>query len=550
MSEDSVSPPAWLAPLLQGPAALAMDARCIETHISWVVLAGAQVFKFKKPLALGFLDFSTLAQRKAACEDELRINRRTAPELYQAVVALLAPAQAPRLVPLHQLQPQDEVLEYGVQMQRFGDGLLLGEQLAAGQLQPSHLSRLAERVAQLHASAALAPQHSDWGSPALVRQQAQANLDALAALPLPDAERHTLRALQAWTEKEGQRLQSLMAARKAAGQVRECHGDLHLGNLVMLADGPQMFDAIEFSEALRFIDPMADVAFLCMDLEAQSRPDLGWHFLNGWLELTGDYAGLALLPWYGVYRALVRAMVAGLRWGQAATGDGPDRKEIGKGDASLQELQRYLALAHQLCQPRPRALWLAQGVSGSGKSYGSAPLVAERGMVRLRADVERKRLFGLAPTARSAGLVPQGIYGAGATERTYAQLLALAHSVLDAGFAVLVDATFLARHQRAPFMALAAEQQLPLAILAFDAPVPVLQERVQRRLQQGGDASEATLDVLAGQLARREPLDAEEQALAVHVDTAQPVDWAALLPPVGKVSAPASPATAAAAPSS
>ena len=546
MSEPTAPRPLWLSPLLQGPGALAVDARCIETHISWVVLAGQQVFKFKKPLSLGFLDFGTLAQRREACVQELRINRRTAPQLYEAVVALVGPAQVPRLVPLADLQPQDAVLEYGVQMQRFADGQLLADQLAAGALLASHLAMLAERVAQLHASAAGAPQDSDWGSAVLVRQQAQANLDALDALQLPDADRRTLHALRAWTQQEGERLLPLMAARKAAGQVRECHGDLHLGNLVLLADGPQLFDAIEFSEALRFIDPMADVAFLCMDLQARGRPDLGWHFLNGWLEITGDYAGLALLPWYLVYRALVRAMVAGLRWGQGGEG-GEARAQA---DASLQELQRYLALAGQLCQPRPRALWLAQGVSGSGKSHNSAPLVAARGMVRLRADVERKRLFGLAPTADSAARVPQGIYSADATERTYAQLLALAHTVLEAGFAVLVDATFLARHQRAPFRALAQAQQLPFAILAFDAPVPVLQQRVQQRLEQGGDASEATLQVLAAQLDRREPLDAQEQALTVHIDTTQPVDWETLMPPAHVVSAPANPATAAASPSS
>ncbi|WP_051603093.1 AAA family ATPase [Simplicispira psychrophila] len=542
MSDPITSYPLWLQSLLRGPTALAADARCIETHISWVVLAGERVFKFKKPLSLGFLDFGTLALRRHACEEELRINRRTAPQLYEAVVALVGPAQAPRLVPLVNVQPQDEVLEYGVQMQRFADGQLLAEQLAAGALQSSELSPLAERVAQLHASAAVAPPDSDWGSAALVRQQAQTNLDTLAALPLPETDRRTLQALQAWTQREGERLQPLLAARKAAGQVRECHGDLHLGNLVQLADGPQLFDAIEFSEALRFIDPMADVAFLCMDLQARGRPDLGWHFLNGWLEHSGDYAGLELLPWYLVYRALVRAMVAGLRCGQAGQGE--------QNDASLQALQRYLALAGQLCQPRPRALWLAQGVSGAGKSHHSAPLVAARGMVRLRADVERKRLFGLAPTAASAARVSQSIYDADTTVRTYAQLLALARTVLEAGFAVLVDATFLAYSQRAPFRALAAEKEVPFAILAFDAPVPVLQERVQRRLQRGGNASEATLEVLAAQLARREPLSTQEQALALCIDTTQPVNWAVLMPPAEVVSAPASPATTAASPSS
>ena len=564
--------PPWLCALLQGPCALAPDATCLETHISWVLLAGPQAVKFKKPLNLGFLDFGMLAQRRAACEEELRINQRTAPALYQAVVALVGPATAPRLVLLQEVQAGDAVLEYGVQMQRFGAGQLLAEQLAAGTLQVQHLDVLAGRVAALHASAAPAPPGSPWGTATLVRQQAQDNFTALAALPLPHADRQTLQALADWTQREGERLQPLMAARHAAGQVRECHGDLHLGNLVLLADGPQLFDAIEFSEALRFIDPIADVAFLCMDLQAQGRSDLGWHFLNAWLEHSGDHAGLALLPWYLVYRALVRAMVAGLRWGQGqataahnpawlaeketakaqqrepaqekeraqAREDGRQTAQAAPEAAALGELQRYLALAAQLCQPRPRWLWLAQGVSGAGKSHHTAPLVAARGVVRLRADVERKRLFGLAPAQASTGadtgqaaavVVAGGIYSAQAHARTQAALLARARQVLQAGFAVLVDATFLAQAQRAPFLALAQQLQVPLRILAFAAPEALLRERVQRRLQQGGDASEATLQVLQSQLARREPLTAQEEALAVRIDTTQPVDWAELLPP-------------------
>ncbi len=531
-AEPSLPRPRWLDALLHGPSALAPDASCLETHISWVLLAGPLAFKFKKPLNLGFLDFSTLAQRKAACVEELRINRRTAPDLYQAVVALLAPAEAPRLVPLQELRAGDAVLEYGVQMQRFGDGQLLAQQLATGTLQAQHLGTLAGRVAQLHASAAPALPNKPWGTAALVRQQAQDSFTALAALPLPLADRQTLQALADWTQCEGERLAPLMAARHAADQVRECHGDLHLGNLVMLPDGPQLFDAIEFSAALRFIDPIADVAFLCMDLQARGRSDLGWHFLNAWLEHSGDHAGLALLPWYLVYRALVRAMVAGLRWGQSA---GSGAGSEGQGAASLRELQRYLALAGRLRQPRARWLWLAHGVSGAGKSHHSAPLVAARGVVRLRADVERKRLFGLAPTQASTGAgqanaVAGGIYSAGANARTQAALLARARQVLEAGFPVLVDATFLARSQRAPFMALAQQLQVPCRILAFDAPEAVLRERVRQRLQHGGDASEATLQVLQAQLARREGLTAREEALTVHVDTTQPVDWAVLLP--------------------
>ena len=223
MPDTASNPPAWLAALLHGPAALDAAAQCIETHISWVVLAAGRAYKFKKPLNLGFLDFSTLAQRRAACLEELRINRRTAPGMYEAVVAVLGPAQAPRLVPLAQLEqsPQGaEVLDYGVQMQRFADDQLLARQLAAGTLTSAHLDALAQQVAQFHTAAAVAPAGSAWGSAALVRQQAQANFDTLATVPLPEADRATLADLQRWTQQEGQRLAPLMAQRQASGCVR------------------------------------------------------------------------------------------------------------------------------------------------------------------------------------------------------------------------------------------------------------------------------------------------------------------------------------------
>lgn len=522
MSPAICDQPAWLVALLHNPAALEDDAQCLQTHISWVLLAGSRAYKFKKPLSLGFLDFSTLAQRRAACLEELRINRRTAPGMYEAVVAVLGPVQEPRIVPLDALEQGAEVLDYGVQMQRFADDQLLARQLAAGTLTSAHLDALAQQVAHFHACACVAPAGSDWGSSMLVRQQAQVNFDSLASVPLPEADRARLADLQRWTQHEGQRLAPLLTQRQVNGFVRECHGDLHLGNLVLISGQPQLFDAIEFNQALRWIDTVADIAFLFMDLHAQGRPDLAWQFLNGWLEHSGDYAALALLPWYAVYRALVRAMVAGLRLAQA--GDEATRTD------SLAQVQRYLALAQQLCQPRARWLLLAHGVSGSGKSHHSARLAAERGVVRLRADVERKRLFGLAPTAASAGVVPGGIYTPDATQRTYDHLSVLAAQVLSAGYPVLVDATFLSHAHRAQFVALAVQQQVPCRILCFDAPLDVLRERVKRRLRKGDNASEATLAVLEAQLKCREPLDATEQALAIRVDTSHPVDWVALLP--------------------
>ena len=494
----------------------------IETHISWLLLAGDFVYKFKKPLQLDFLDFSTPALRRAACEEELRINRRTAPALYLGLVALSGAAGSLRLHPA-EAAPADA--EPAVRMRRFAQEALLSHLLEQQRLLPAHIDALAQQVAQFHASAAVALPQQGWGTARAVTAPVH---DCLAALQpqvaqwVPDLVLALAQVAQ-WCATQGAALEPVFAQRLQAGRVRECHGDLHLANLVLIDGQPQLFDAIEFNPALRWIDCVADIAFLAMDLEARGRADLAWRFLNAWLEHTGDYAGLPVLPYYRVYRALVRARVAGLRLAQA---QGEARA------ASLREVQRYLALAQRFVQPLAPELWLAHGFSGAGKSTQSQALIADRGVVRVRADVERKRLFGLAPQASSAA-VPGGIYTAEASRRTHEALAQAARWALDAGHTVLVDATFLNPAMRQRFMALARQAQVPCRILAFEAPLAVLRERVRRRQQTGGDASEASVQVLEAQWAAAQPLSPAEEAIAVHVDTTRPVDWNALLPPAG-----------------
>ena len=498
----------------------------IETHISWLLLAGDFVYKFKKPLKLDFLDFSTPALRRAACEEELRINRRTAPALYLGLVVLGGTATSLRLQPA-EAAPVDA--EPAVRMRRFAQEALLSHLLEQQRLLPGHIDALAQQVAQFHASAAVATPEQSWGTaPAVVApvQDCLAALQPLVARDLP-AMAPALHQVAQWCATQGAALAPVFQQRLQSGRVRECHGDLHLANLVLIDGQPQLFDAIEFNPALRWIDCVADIAFLAMDLEARGRADLAWRFLNAWLEHTGDYAGLQVLPYYRVYRALVRARVAGLRLAQMEGEGGGDEHA-----ASLRALQRYLALALHFIQPRAVELWLAHGFSGAGKSTHSQTLIAERGVVRVRADVERKRLFGLAPQASSAA-VPGGIYTAEASRRTHEALAQAARWALAAGHTVLVDATFLNPAMRQRFIALAAQAGVPCRILAFEAPLAVLRERVRSRQRAGGDASEASVQVLESQWAAAQPLSPSEEALTVHVDTTRPVDWDALLPPSG-----------------
>ena len=477
------------------------QAELIETHISWVLLTPAFAFKIKKPVRFSFVDFSTLDLRRHACDEELRLNRRLAPTIYLEVVEIRGTPAEP------QVDGPGPLLEVAVKMRRFADDALFSERLARGALAPQHLDRLAQRIAACHRDAPRAGAGTPYGSAAAI-EQAVARAYAAVETAAPQ--------LRAWLQAQSEALRPLWAARRDAGWVRECHGDLHLANTVLLGDDATAFDCIEFDPALRWIDVASDVAFLVMDLLAHRRRDLAFRFLNAWLEDSGDVGGLAVLRYYLVYRALVRAQVALLR--RAPAGSGPD----------------YLALACELATPGDPRLLITHGLPGSGKSFLSQQLLEGAGAVRIRSDVERKRLFGLAPLDASRS---QDIYGAAATQRTYATLRSLARSALQGGWPTIVDAAFLRRDERAQFRALADELAVPFTILDCQAPMALLRERVGAREQRRDDASEAGVAVLEQLSAQREPLGDAERAQAIRVDTRQALapatlaaDWLARQP--------------------
>ncbi len=500
----------------------------IETHISWVLLAGEHAWKLKKPLDLGFLDFSTVERRREACEAELRLNRRTVPELYEAVVPVWRTAAGVCVGdrPVDAAAPGATPLDYLVRMRRFDQSALFDARLAAGQLAPALFDRLARHVAAFHEDAVVAQPGDGFGDAAAVMAPVRQNFAQIRERVSDVALLSELARIEAWAEARFAALAPVFDARLAAGRVRECHGDLHLGNLIVLDGEPRLFDAIEFSAELRWTDVVADIAFLVMDLQARGRIDLASRFLDAWLARSGDYAGLQLLPWYLSYRAMVRAKVAAIRAGQV---EGAARAD------TLAECTRYLALAAAQMQAPAPALLIASGVSGSGKTSQSQPLVEACGVIRVRADVERKRLFGLDADARSGSTLGGGLYSAQASARTYARLAELARAVVEAGYPVLVDATFLKRSQRAAFAELAMTLGVPFAILAFDAPEATLRARVRQRAEAGTDASEADVAVLETQLSAREPFEEEELAFVVPIDTRSAPNWRNLLPALARL---------------
>lgn len=479
-----------------------LGAKLIETHISWVLLDGEHAWKIKKPVRLPFLDASALATRARLCREELRLNRRLAPSIYLDVVAIRGSARAPRLGGV------GPAIEYALRMRQFPDGALLSEQLAAGRLRSQHLEQLAQRLAAFHRDAEVADPATPWGTPQAVEADTRRLLVSLEAT----GEVAASATLRTWVDAQLPGLRPIWQARRDGGRVREGHGDLHLANAVRLGDEVTAFDCLEFDPELRWIDVLSDVGFLVMDLLAHGRGDLGYRFLNAYLDDSGDHAGLAVLRWYLVYRALVRALVARIRSGQGGATGLPD----------------YLALAQRLAGGGDARLLITHGLSGSGKSHLALRLIGQAQAIRLRSDVERKRLHGLGAQDRSVSPPGGGIYGPEAGRRTYARLREAAEVALHAGERVIVDAAFLHRGEREAFRGLAQGLGVPFTILHCHAPESLLRGRVQARRTQGVDVSEADLAVLERQRGDVEPLTSAEQAHAVSVDTSTPLDIAAL----------------------
>ncbi len=516
MSEPRPQVQPMIAGLLNAdayPHAIVTPVRVIETHISWVLLTGPYAYKIKKPLRLSFLDYSSLVRRRTCCEEELRLNRRYAPDLYLGLASVRGAAAAPR-VDLDD-SGEGEAIEYAVRMRQFDPRDELNALLAGHDVAGPEMVALGALVAGFHAKAITVDPAQPYGRADVVRRVILDNFGELRRLPEAAAWTGDLATLEHWVEQTHLRLGSLIEARRTAGRVRECHGDLHCGNVVRWQGALTPFDGIEFEPALRFVDVMNDLAFLTMDLAAHGRRDLRSAVLQAWTQSLGDFGGLPLLPLFEVYRALVRAKVAALRALQEAAGS-PERARDCASAAA------YLQWAMARTREAPPSLALTCGLSGSGKTTLARALAERLGWLHVRSDVERKRLAGLGPLEDSRSPPDAGLYTRECTQRTYERLLECAEHALRGGESILVDAAFLKRDERRRMLELARHLRVPAAVLHCAAPVAVLRERVAERAQSRRDASEAGLDVLARQPGFWEEFDVDERAHVVSADTTAP----------------------------
>lgn len=489
------------------PHAVKEPIRVMQTHISYIVLTGDYAYKVKKSVNFGFLDFSTLERRQHFCWEEIRMNQQNAPEIYLDVLPVTQSGD--KFV----LGGTDQPVEYVLKMREFPQEDLLSSMFDKGRLTAHQMEELGKIVAQFHATTQTNDYIRTFGEVSQVRQAFDENYQQsekyIGGPQTPEQFSQT----QQFTDAFFANQQELFNRRIQTDKIRECHGDLHLRNICLWQGKILLFDRIEFNEPFRFVDVMYDVAFAVMDLEARQRQDLGNAFLNTYIEQTGDWEGLQVLPLYLSRQAYVRAKVTSFLL------DDPNVSDDSKAEAQKMAAD-YYKLAWDYTRPRQGQLVLMSGLSGSGKTTVARYLARNLDAIHIRSDAVRKHLAGI-PLEQPGSA---DLYTWAMSEKTYHRLLELGIMLAKAGFPVILDAKYDQQAFRAEAIALAQRHQLPLQILHCTAPETVLRDRLASRTD---DISDATTDILRQQQATAQPFTDTEQSLVISLDTTQ--DWASQL---------------------
>ncbi len=475
----------------------------IETHISWVLLTGDFVYKVKKPVNFGFLDFSTLEKRKFYCEEELRLNRRLAPEIYLDVVQISGSQEHPVL------DGSDKPFEFAIKMLQFSQDKQLDHMLDRNELKQDMIDAIAIMIADFHQQLDSAKETLAYGDPEQIYHPVKENFIQIRKCITNETKLDLVTELEQWSQNYFNKITNIITQRKKKGFIRECHGDLHLRNIAWYKNKPLIFDCLEFNPEFRWIDVISEIAFLVMDLQDHHQAEFAQRFLNHYLEITGDYEGCCLLHFYLVYRAMVRAKVDAIRASQA----GISKKEQ---DEASGESYSYLQLALTYTKRQTPFIIITHGKSASGKSTITQPLLEKLGAIRIRSDVERKRLYNIKPGGNSTTHSDKEIYTSEATKKTYHKLLKLAEVIINASFPVIVDATFSTAEQRNLFQNLATQKQVRFVILDFLATDETLKQRIRDRQQ---DVSDADINVLENQIKNWQPLKEDEKINSISINT-------------------------------
>ncbi len=489
----------------------------IETHLSWVILTGPFAYKIKRPVDFEFVDYTSLEKRYHYCQEEIRLNQFLAPQIYLGVVAITGTPDKPCI------NGDGPIIDYAVKMTEFNQAGLLNNLAKETGITEKMVITIADDMAKFHLQSATSHEALPYATPENVQAPVQQNFDQILPLLTEQSDIDNINQIEAWAKNEYNRLHDIFAWRKKNGCVRECHGDIHLGNIVSIDNQPVIFDCIEFNEYFRWIDVMAELGFIAMDLENHGYPELSNAIVNRYLQRTGDYHGLNVLTFYQSYRAVVRAKITLFHLQQ------PNLTAI-EIERLKKRYQSCIQLALNYTKKRSPWLMITFGVSCSGKSTVSHLISKQMNAIQLRSDIERKRIYGFAFDEQTSPELKEKIYSDKAHHRTYDRVAELADNAIQAGYPVIADATFSGTEFRQQFAALATKLNVPFVILHTHAPEGELKQWIVERQAQNKDPSEATLSVLENQLKHLTPLNTTEQKRTIDINTSEykntgELDW-------------------------
>ncbi|HUI25423.1 MAG TPA: AAA family ATPase [Candidatus Kryptonia bacterium] len=481
----------------------------VQTHISYVLLAGDEVYKIKKPVRFTFLDFSTLERRKHFCHEEVRLNRRLAADIYRGVVTICRDGDH------YRLGSADErgALEYAVHMRRLPDDRLLDHLLDRGAVTREMIEQVAVRLVEFHRDADAGAAVTANGDPAAIRRILEDNYNGVRPFREVTIAAADDDAIQAFSAAFLRRNEPLFRRRQAQHRIRDGHGDLHSEH-VCFSDGLVIFDCIEFNRQFRYCDVASEIAFLAMDLEFHGRADLASHLIASYAARAGDAELPRLMGFYRCYRAYVRGKVDSLKSRETEVNE----SERSEARASA---ERHFALAYRYTWVDQACVIAICGLSGAGKSVIAALLHERTGYRHVNSDVVRKQLAGVAPATRRTAQYDEGIYTAEHSAATYRAMFELVGEELAAGRGSIVDATFQRRSDRDALRAVAARRRVPLLFVECRCSEAEIRRRIERRVGEAGTVSDADWNVYVAQRDRFEAFTPAEARDRMTIDSSR-----------------------------
>lgn len=498
---------------LLDPSAYPVQTRTVEliqTHISWLFLTETHVFKLKKPVNFGFLDFSTLDRRRFYCHEEIRLNRRLCPDIYEQVIELHETVLGASFV------DDGDVIEYAVMMKRLPADRMLDRLVDDDAVSVEDIKRVARKICNFHSNVDTSPYISNFGSLEQIRANWRENFEQALPFQTSTLPRDIFATIRSYVDTFTDTHKALFTERIKNGYIRECDGDIHLGNICLLGNKTYIFDCIEFNERFRFSDTAADIAFFLMDLDFHRRPDLAEAALSTYIETSGDDGLTKLIIFYKVYRAFVRGKVESLQSQDAGI------TLLERTDAEKRAV-RYFRLAQGYClrSRLPPTLFITCGTMGCGKSTLADQIAFELGLATFNSDIVRKQLAGLLPGSAVQTSFGKGLYSTEMTQRTYHQLERLADTELASGQSVLIDAGFGSASKRAGFARLAASHNASFIILFIQCDQDEQRRRLLERACRGVSVSDGRVELLDQQKSIfKSPDDAEGEIISISTNGA------------------------------